>query len=212
MVINDGDFDNYFSIYEESYNKFSTSKIDKHSILLIRITAVLFSVVFLFTFKCNAISISELCKDALKLKSNLDSWVISCKDSRKIKHHCHKMEKSTKTIVYGQILNLASSMFWGIWATLFLQIHAERFLNLSKSAQIVYPLIFALQAVFILFGPMACSAELTVEQIIDHNTRLFSLWEDILKCDFSVISEEKVDRIKFNNLTSLTLESMPDEM
>ena len=71
MVINDGDFDNYFSFYEESYNKFSTSKIDKLSILFIRIIVMLFSVVFLFIFRCNAISISKLCNDASKLKSKL---------------------------------------------------------------------------------------------------------------------------------------------
>ena len=59
---------------------------------------------------------------------------------------------------------------------------------------------------------MACSAELIVEQIIDNNTNLFSLWEDILKYDFKVISEEKVDRDDYNNPPSLTLELIPDEM
>ena len=76
----------------------------------------------------------------------------------------------------------------------------------------IYPLIFVLQAILILFGPMACSAELIVEQIIDNNTNLFSLWEDILKYDFTVISEEKVDRDDYNNPPSLTLELIPDEM
>ena len=212
MVINDGDFDNYFSIYEDSYNKFSTSKIDILSTLFMRITAMLFSVVFLFVFKCNAISISKLCNDASKLKSKLSLWVISSKDNRKTKRYCHELEKSTKTIVYGQLLNLASSMLWGIWAALFLQVHEKRFLDMSKSTQIIYPLIYVLQAIFILFGPMACSAELIVEQIIDNNTKLFGLWEDILKCDFTVISEEKVDRNDYNNQPSLTLELIPDEM
>ena len=212
MVINDGDFHNYFSIYEESYNKFSTSKIDIFSILFLRIIAMLFSVVFLFLFKCNDISISKLCNDASKLKSKLALLVISSKDNRKSCRHCHELEKSTKTIVYGQFLNLASSMFWGIWAALFLQVNAERFLDLSKSTQIIYSLIFVLQAIFILFGPMACSAELIVEQIIDNNTKLFSLWEDILRYDFTVISEEKVDRNEYNIQPSLTLELTPDEM
>ena len=211
VLIYDGNIDNLFSFYEESYDKFSSSKVDQFSTLFIYITAISFNVMLLFVFKCNAFTMSQSFKDAKKLKSSLSSLIIKNEEKRKPVMVCHKMEKCTKTILYGQSLNIAASIVWGIWAALFIQIHyGSRMDVYGNSIGVTYPFFHAFQASIILFGPLVCSAELVARQIVDNLTDLFSLWEEILKYGSNGILKEHTNKPQLNNSRSLVLDLEPD--
>ena len=95
---------------------------------------------------------------------------------------CFQMKRYAKRIVYGQCLNIVSSIVWGIWAAIFLQTHYERTAKYGNDIKLIYPIILTIQTTFIFFGPMACTAELVAGQIIETVTDLFCQWEDILEC------------------------------
>ena len=211
VLIYDGNIENLFSFYEESYDKFSSSKVDQFSTVFIYVTAITFNIMLLFVFKCNAFTMSQTCKDAQKLKSSLSSLLIRNEEKRKPAIVCHEMEKSTKTILCAQSLNIASSILWGIWAALFLQIHyGSRMDVYGNSIRITYPFFHAFQASIIFFGPLVCSAELVARQIVDNLTDLFSQWEEVLKCGSNGSLKENTNNPQLNNSRSLVLDLEPD--
>ena len=211
VLIYDGNMDNLFSFYEESYDKFSSSKVDQFSTVFIYVTAISFNVMLLFVFKSNVITMNQSFKDAKKLKSSLSSLLIKNEEKRKPVMVCHEMEECTKTILFGQSLNLACSIIWGIWAALFLQIHyGSRMDVYGNSIRITYPFFHAFQASIIFFGPLVCSAELVARQIVDNLTDLFSQWEEMLKCGSNGIQKENTKNRQLNNSRSLVLDLEPD--
>ena len=183
VLLYDGNLYNVYTFYETNYKKFSASKIDQFSTVFFNhITTISFSVVFILVFKSNASSISELCTDTKELRSMLQSMLIKNSKENRPPSHCFQMKKYAKGIVYGQCLNIVSSIFWGIWAAIFLQTHYERTAKYGNDITIIYPIILTIQTAFIFFGPMACSAELVVGAIVESVTDVFCQWEDILEC------------------------------
>ena len=212
VTISEGNLNSYFSFYETNYNKFSASKVDQFTTIFVYITTILSAIVFLIVFKSNSTSISEFCKDAKELKSQLTSILIKNEEEWTTIKHCYELENCTKTIVYGQILNIVSSILWGIWANIFLKIHDDSALNYGKDIQIVYPILHAFTTAFIFFGPMACSAELVAGQIVKSITDLFCQWEDILKCCSNECSENNARKTQSKNSGALAFQLEQNEM
>ena len=211
VIIYEGNLNNYFSFYENNYNKFSASKVDQFTTIFIYLTTLLCAIVFLIVFKSNSTSISEFCKDAKKLKSQLTPMLIINKEERTIMKNCY-IENCIKTIVYGQILNIVSSILWGIWANIFLKTHDDYALNHRKDIQIIYPILHAFTTAFIFFGPMACSAELVAGQIVKSITDLFCQWEDILKCCSNGWSENNASKTQSKISGALAFQLEQNEM
>lgn len=190
VLIYGGNLYNVYTFYETNYNKFSASKIDQFSTIFFNhITTISFSAVFIFVFKSNASSIGELCTDTKELRSMLKPMLIKNSKEKRSASHCFQMKKYAKGIVYGQCLNIVSSILWGIWAAIFLQTHYERTAKYGNDIKISYPIILTFQNTFILFGPMACTAEVVVGQIVESITDLFCRWEDILECSSNGCTE-----------------------
>ena len=117
--------------------------------------------------------------------------------------HCFQMKKYAKGIVYGQCLNIVSSIFWGIWAAFFLQTHYERTAKYGNDIKLIYPIILTIQTTFIFFGPMACTAELVAGQIVESVTDLFCRWENILECGSNGCTENMPNKSQTNKSSAL---------
>ena len=85
-------------------------------------------------------------------------------------------------------------------------------LNYGKDIQIIYPILHAFTTAFILFGPMACSAELLAGQIVKSITDLFCQWEDILKCCSNECSENNARKTQSKNSGALAFQLEQNEM
>ena len=186
FLIDDGNINNLIDFYADGYNKVSASKIEQSSFVILRISTIIFAFVYIFHFKWNANTISDLCKEVNRLKENLSKMLIEKHEERK--HRCYhiKFEYSTKTILYGQILNVLSSLLYGVWILIFLQNNENEawFPHRKTFVQIVYPIVATIAMMCINLGPMTCSAELVVGQIVDSITQLYCQWEEALKYDF----------------------------
>ena len=212
VLVYDGHLNNFFAFYEESYSKFSTSRIDQFSTVFLYITAIFFNVMLFLVFKCNALSISQLCKDTQKLESKLAALIIKKEETRKHLRYWQKMEKYTRTIVYGQFLNVVSSILWGIWAAEFLEVHyANRMEFYGNCTRLFYPILLAIQTSIIFFGPLVCSAEIVAGQIVNNLTDLFGLWEELLKCGSNDLMKDKDNKPHLNISGSLILDLQPDK-
>ena len=212
VLIFDGNLDNFFAFYEEGYNSYSSSLIDQLSVVFMSISFYLSSLAFLFVFKCNAKSISDLCKDVQKLKYELAFKSIKLKEEQKPLKYFYVMEKSTRTMVYGQFFNLVASISWAIWTVCFYESNDEKFLHYGDSLRIVYPILVVMLTSLCLFGPMTCSAELVVGQIINSITDLFSQWNSILKCGVKAFPEDNVKRNQSSYPGNSSLELELDKM
>ena len=186
VLIYDGNIKTLFTFYNENYDSMYSSKIDKLSSMLFYVITMISSFVYLFVFKSNVEPISELCTDMSKLNAKLSKVSNEMKKERKEpKHKCefYKMPSSTKTVIYGQILNLFTSMLWALWGFFFFQSNSnlETVQRYGAGLQIIYPILFFIEHLFLFFGPLACSAELIIGQIVDSIADLYGKWDESLK-------------------------------
>ena len=186
VLIYDGNINKLFSFYNETYDNMYSSKIDKLSSILFYLITIISSFVYLFVFKSNVNPISELCADMSKLKVRLSKASNEKKKEREERNHeliCYKLPNSTKTVIYGQILNLFTSLLWALWGFCNLQSNSnlEIVHSYGDGVQIIFPILFFIEHLFFFFGPLACSAELIIGQIVDNIADLYGKWEDSLK-------------------------------
>ena len=184
FIIKDGNLDNLFEFYLTNYNKLSVSKIDKVLPLIFTSNIIFSSILYLLTFKWNANAISNLCQEISRQKSKLFAMLSNHNEERTTICSCPKMEYPTRTIMYGQLLNVLSSILWGLWIYLFLIYHLESatFVDYKHFVQVMYPILIVIQQLFMKFGPIHCSAEIVVGQIVDSISDLYCYWNKVMLC------------------------------
>ena len=211
FLINEGDLDKFHEFYASNFNQMSESKIDKLLPAIFRLSSIVFSLIYLLVFKYNANAISNLSQDVNKQRTHLLAMLIIQKVERKRFYCRYELEYATKTILYGQFLNILASIIWGLWLHYFLIYHDEQpsFADYKYTIQIVYPIIIIIEMLLIGFGPMACSAEIVIGQIVDSITDLYCQWELAFECSGTKDTKNSSDceeendchgnRIKFEN-------------
>ena len=184
FMIKDGNLDNLLEFYQTNYNKLSVSKIDKVLPLIFTCNIIFSSILYLLTFKWNAKPISNLCQEISREKTKLCAMLSNHNEGKTSLCFRPKMEYSTKTIMYGQLLNFLSSILWGLWIYLFLIYHLESaiFVNYKHFVQVLYPILIVIQQLFMKFGPINCSAEIVVGQIVDSISDLYCYWSKVILC------------------------------
>ena len=182
FMIKEGNLDNLYAFYQTNYNRLSISKIDKCLPLVLSFNVIWSSIVYVLTFKWNANKISTLCQEIGDQKSKLFAMLSNHKDEKAYMYFCPKIEYSTRTIIYGQILNLLSSILWALWIYYFLIYYEEyaTFVNYKQIVQIIYPFLTAIQMLFMGFGPISSSAEIVVGQIVDSISILYCHWGKVM--------------------------------
>ena len=134
------------------------------------------------------------------IKSKMAAIIIRKSEETKQNENCSGMEAATKILLYGQLINLIASMFCGLYMFLFIEeLYDKLFYTYGYSIQVIYPIIYTINVLCGLFGPISCAAELVVCQIINSLTDLFGDWMEILKCNSGVQQMNNDDIIDEQN-------------
>ena len=176
LLIVDGNLSNVQRIKLDCWNNFSTSKIDHIALFIVIAIGVISSFVYLFVFKHSTPLINELCEEMNDMKLKLSTITNENGLERQSIGSC--VANSTKTMVLGQILCLSTSILFGCWAYLILQPIAYEgvFMRYGIYFPLIFPVIYAIETYYRLYGPITCSAELFCDQIINSITDLFDDW------------------------------------
>ena len=121
------------------------------------------------------------------IKTKMVAIIIRKAEGPKQNHYFIGMEEATKIILFGQLINLIASMFFGLYVFLLIEeLYDKLFFPYGSSIQVIYPLVYTINIFFALFGPISCAAELVVCQIINSLTDLFGDWMEVLKCNSGI--------------------------
>ena len=176
-------------MHEESYKRFSSSRVDHLLSVIVIVIVIVQSIAYLLCFKYNAKPISEFCKEVIVVKSKLSALIITKKKDRKRKPCC-VLQNSEKMVIYGQLINLVSSLISGIWCYITIRSNFEEFRQrYGPSFQNVYPILFSIQSILILYGPLSCAAELISCELINSLSYLFEDWMELIQCDQGRINQ-----------------------
>ena len=183
LLIVDGSLENLIVVIKSYCNSYATSKtIDFWLIFVWPLSAVMTPVVYVLFFKHNAKSISNFCKEATMIKSKINAAFIIKREEVK-QARCITVEKSEKLIIYGQTFNAISSFLFGMWKYNTCKVLTEDNIHChyGSISPILLPFMQAFQIFFICFGPMSCSVELVICQLINSLSGLFKDWTDTLQ-------------------------------
>ena len=104
-------------------------------------------------------------------------------------------------MVYGLFLSVSASILTGTW----LGIHYDTFIRnlLQTQSDVMIPVIailFGIQFLFLLYGPISCASELVICQYINSLTEVFETWKQIIENDPTLPTVHSNDiEIKHNN-------------
>ena len=185
ILIHDGNLSNVVTFYEAAFDNFTTSRTDQ-IVMFVWQTFIFFSLIaYIVTFKCNTESISAYCKEISAVKSELQYHF--ARNVVRNKPKCCRIEGPEKTIIYQQIINLTASILSGIWVCVYFFSMMDRKVisHYGDSLPVVYGLVMGIETFWIVFGPISCSVELIICQLINSLTDTFDHWIEIskLKCD-----------------------------
>jgi hypothetical protein len=108
-----------------------------------------------------------------------------------------KLTNSEKLLLYGQILNLITTTLFTTWYNIVT--------NKTNNGTIIYKtflgfepfsmLVYFFQIFFTLFGPMSCTVEVLICEVIGVLSEMFEDWQGVLRCKLGEIELEK-DKIE----------------
>ena len=182
LLIVDGNLHKFINLATMYTDNYSRSKLDNVMVLLYPIYSLGMSFCYLLFFKWNTQSINSFCKKVTIIRSKLVDTLI--KGRNKAKQTCRKgLEKSEKLIISGQIFNLISMLWVGLWFyNLFRKLPKDNIVyHYGSNYELFYPLLAAINSGFLFFGPMSCAAELLICQMINSLSDLFKDWTKILQ-------------------------------
>lgn len=196
VLLCEGDFNQLFALYAVNYDNLMRSKIDQLSSAFFYVISIKSTIIYFLVFKSSVDSISDLCKEMSKAKAMLKTNTDARKMDNLFCTKCNEITNSTKTVMYGQILSLLTSVVWALWCFNYFQSLADLdvFVRYGAMVHIVYPILFFIQHLFNFYGPMACTAELIIGQIVDSISKLFSDWEEKFSHSLGSIDDNNDNR------------------
>lgn len=212
ILVKDGNLSNYVDSVQQMYENFSRSKMDQILAMIFLLIVIIKSIVYLVIFKYNTKSINKCCNDITRMKSKI--LCIQIKHIEERKPNVCRVEKSTQTIIYGQIFCLVSAILHSVWCLFHLQssVDEKTFLSYGISVQVIWPMLVTIQYVCTLFGPISCAAEIVVCQLIYSLTDLFDDWKDILRCGSQKLQINNETKCQDEIQKSPTIDLEHDEM
>ena len=200
FLIYDGSLSNVATFYEDAYNNFSASRTVQITMLIWQGFVIISLLASIIAFKRNAESISLYCKEVSAVKSEMNSHLVR-KARRKDQKSCCAIEGPEKTIIYQQAINLTASVLTGIWVYHFFvaTMNTKLTVNLGNSFTMVYPVLTAFLTFYLVFGPISCSVELIICQLINSLEGTFEEWIELLRFNSDT---DQADSIPNNQDTS----------
>ena len=204
FLSSDGNVKRLIEFYNDIYKYYSTSTLDQLvTVLWILVTWIKTFSYFLFFKKCIK-PFNTFCQEFCISKSKIANLLR--KNFPECQQKCwKKITNSEKLIMYGQILNLIATTLFTIWYHIVT--------NKTKNGPIIYKtwaglevfatLVYFVQIFFTLFGPMCCTVELIICEVIGGLSEMFEDWQRILRCKIAVIEleenkTEQLDNISFS--------------
>ena len=204
ILIVDQNFNNLESVINLFHENYTSSKIDSiacflYTLVIVPVTWFLYVVLF----KRNTSSINKFCNKVSKIKSSMNALLVKKDEEKKQKHvfigRLGEVETSEKMLIYGQILSIIISCFYGSWTYI-----NSPVLRFGSHAVVAYACIIVIQSLFITFGPISAAAEVIICQVITILIDLFQEWEEILENNPNLHSVKCSDKQK----TSITNNSL----
>jgi hypothetical protein len=124
--------------------------------------------------------------------------ILSRKNNSDCQQKCwKKITNSEKLLLYGQILSLIATTLFTTWYNIVT--------NKTNNGPIIYKtlvgfepfsmMVYFFQIFFTLFGPMSCTVELLICEVIGGLSEMFEDWQRVLRCKLREIELEE-DKIK----------------
>ena len=168
---------------KENMDQFSTNSLDNYLAYLWPIIVQVSWLTHLMEFKFNVESINEFCSNVGTTKSKMNAMMVKNNEKRN-KHSCIKVERAEKMLIYGIILSISAAIMMGAWLGIHYNTFIKKLLQTQSSVIIiVLSCLFAVQSLFLLYGPISMSAELVICQYINSLTDLFETWKQIIESD-----------------------------
>ena len=180
LLIYDGNIESFEDVIKEACGKYSTSKIDIVFIISRPPSALAVSLFYILTFKYNITYLNIFCKRAKSVRSTIVENLNSKKEDKP--NYCVSLKRSQKMIIYGQILNLTSCVLLGIFNyNIGIGVsHHSIYKKYRFNYEIILPLLIVLQSLFVIYGPIPCTVELLICEMIDGVSDIFKDWTELL--------------------------------
>jgi len=152
-----------------------------------------------FFKKCSK-PINNFCEEFCIAKSKMA--ILSSKNFRDGHQKCKKkVTNSEKLLMYGQILNVITTTLFTIWYNIVMNEtkHGHNVYKTWIGYEIFSMLVYFVQIFIILFGPMSCTAELLICEIIEGLSEMFEDWQRVLRCNLALIELNEDETEEFDN-------------
>ena len=159
---------------------YSTNLLDNSLAYLWPIIVLMVWLGYFIQFKFNQDLINEFCSEVSFIKSKMSAMLVGTEE--KIKRDGRiKLESHEKILIYGTILSISTSILIGTWLGTHYEMFIKSYLHTQSNLPIVtLSILFAIQTLFLNYGPISCASEIVICRYINSLTELFVTFEQIL--------------------------------
>ena len=159
---------------------YSTNLLDNSLAYLWPMIVLMVWLGYFIMFRCNLDYINEFSSNVTATKSKMSAMLVKT-EKRLKKNKRMKLEAPEKLLIYGIILSTSTSILIGTWLGTHYEMFIKSYLHTQSNVPIVtFSILFAIQTLFLNYGPMSCASEIVICRYINSLTELFETFRQIL--------------------------------
>ena len=159
---------------------YSTNLLDNSLAYLWPMIVLMVWLGYFIMFRCNLDYINEFSSNVTAIKSKMSAMLVKT-EKRLKKNKRMKLEAPEKLLIYGIILSTSTSILIGTWLGTHYEMFIKSYLHTQSNVPIVtFSILFAIQTLFLNYGPMSCASEIVICRYINSLTELFETFRQIL--------------------------------